>query len=207
MLEAADYADCLEPVRSGQLVALTTDNVILAGLADQNAGEFEVVGDPFTEEPYGIGLTKDDTVFRIWINDVLEQAFEDGRWAAAWEATAGKVLPCRTRRRSTATRSDPTAAGESPRGGSRPLAHHSRRDARGAHGRRRRELAAASTGSSYPALLGISGVSALVLGAVVAAMRISPVPPLRRFGTVYTELLRNTPLTLVLFVLRVSCRT
>jgi glutamate transport system substrate-binding protein len=92
VLEAADYADCLEPIRNGTAVAVTTDNVILAGLADQNAGEFEVLGTTFTEEPYGIGLAKDDDAFRSWINDVLEQAYEDGSWAAAWESTAGAVL-------------------------------------------------------------------------------------------------------------------
>jgi glutamate transport system substrate-binding protein len=86
------YSNCLEPLRSGQVVAVTTDNVILAGLADQNPGEFEVLSNPFTEEPYGIGLSKDDTEFRNWINDVLEEIYEDGRWAEAWEATAGKVL-------------------------------------------------------------------------------------------------------------------
>ena len=61
-------------------------------LADQNAGEFEVVGNPFTKEPYGIGLAKDDTEFRDFINDVLEESYEDGTWAEAWEATAGSVL-------------------------------------------------------------------------------------------------------------------
>ena len=48
-------------------------------------------------------------------------------------------------------------------------------------------------------LLVASGLSALVLGTVIAAMRISPVSSLRAFATVYTELVRNTPLTLVLF--------
>lgn len=48
-------------------------------------------------------------------------------------------------------------------------------------------------------LLAVSGLGALVLGTLVAAMRISPVPALRGFATVYTEVLRNTPLTLVLF--------
>ena len=67
------YSNCLEPLRSGQVVAVSTDNVILAGLAAQNEGEFKVVGEPFTEEPYGIGLAKDDTEFRMWINDVLEE--------------------------------------------------------------------------------------------------------------------------------------
>jgi glutamate transport system permease protein len=48
-------------------------------------------------------------------------------------------------------------------------------------------------------LLAVSGVSALILGTLIAALRISPVPALRGFATVYTEVLRNTPLTLVLF--------
>ncbi len=86
------YSNCLGPLRSGEVAAVTTDNVILAGLADQNEGEFEVLDKPFTEEPYGIGLKKDDTEFRNFIIDVLEESFEDGSWAEAWEATAGKVL-------------------------------------------------------------------------------------------------------------------
>jgi glutamate transport system permease protein len=48
-------------------------------------------------------------------------------------------------------------------------------------------------------LLAISGALALVLGTVVAVMRISPIPSLSGFAAVYTEILRNTPLTLVLF--------
>jgi glutamate transport system substrate-binding protein len=87
------YTNCLEPLRSGQVVAVSTDNVILAGLAAQNEGEFKVVGEPFTEEPYGIGLMKDDTEFRNWINDVLEASYEDGRYEEAWNSTAGEVLP------------------------------------------------------------------------------------------------------------------
>ena len=48
-------------------------------------------------------------------------------------------------------------------------------------------------------LLIVSGLAALVIGTLIAAMRISPVASLRGFATVYTELVRNTPLTLVLF--------
>lgn len=92
VLATDTYSNCLEPLRSGQVVAVSTDNVILAGLASQNEGEFEVVDNPFTEEPYGIGIKKEDTQFRNFINDTLEKAFKDGRWAKAWEKTAGKVL-------------------------------------------------------------------------------------------------------------------
>jgi glutamate transport system permease protein len=48
-------------------------------------------------------------------------------------------------------------------------------------------------------LLVLSGTMALVLGLVVAAMRISPVASFRGFAAFYTEIVRNTPLTLVLF--------
>ena len=90
------YSNCLEPLRSGAVSAVTTDNVILAGLADQNEGEFEVVGAPFTEEPYGIGLALDDTDFRMFVNDTLQEAEDDGTWVELWEKTAGTVLPTPT---------------------------------------------------------------------------------------------------------------
>lgn len=48
-------------------------------------------------------------------------------------------------------------------------------------------------------LTAYSGAIALVLGLVLAALRVSPLRPLRAVGFVYVELLRNTPLTLVFF--------
>lgn len=43
------------------------------------------------------------------------------------------------------------------------------------------------------------GLIALVLGFVVGAMRVSPVPIARSVGAVYVNWIRNTPLTLVMF--------
>ena len=45
----------------------------------------------------------------------------------------------------------------------------------------------------------LASVLALLLGTVLAAMRVSPVPTLRAAGAAYVELVRNTPLTLVFF--------
>ena len=45
----------------------------------------------------------------------------------------------------------------------------------------------------------LAGVLALVLGTLLAAMRVSPIPPLRGLATFYVELFRNTPLTVVFF--------
>jgi glutamate transport system permease protein len=45
----------------------------------------------------------------------------------------------------------------------------------------------------------LAGVLALVLGTLLAAMRVSPVTPLRGLATFYVETFRNTPLTVVFF--------
>jgi glutamate transport system permease protein len=45
----------------------------------------------------------------------------------------------------------------------------------------------------------LSSALALVLGTLLAAMRVSPVPTLRAAGAAYVELVRNTPLTVVFF--------
>ncbi|WP_084075749.1 amino acid ABC transporter permease [Demequina sp. NBRC 110052] len=48
-------------------------------------------------------------------------------------------------------------------------------------------------------LTAASAVLSLVWGTVLATMRVSPVGPLRTFGTAYVEIIRNTPLTLMFF--------
>jgi glutamate transport system permease protein len=45
----------------------------------------------------------------------------------------------------------------------------------------------------------VAAMGSLLLGTLIAALRVSPVPILRAFGTGYVNLFRNTPLTLVLF--------
>ena len=89
----AQYTDCLDPLRNGQVDAVTTDNVILAGYVSESPDDFKIAGDQFTEEPYGIGLKLGDDEFRTFVNDTLEASFTDGRWTTAWENTAGEVLP------------------------------------------------------------------------------------------------------------------
>ena len=89
------YSKCAEALKNGQVQAVTTDNVILLGLISQDQEAFELVGKPFTKEPYGIGLKKGDTEFRNFINDTLQKIEQDGRWLAAWDATAGKVAPAK----------------------------------------------------------------------------------------------------------------
>jgi glutamate transport system permease protein len=44
-----------------------------------------------------------------------------------------------------------------------------------------------------------SAIGALLIGTLVAVLRISPVPPLQWIGTAYVTVFRNCPLTIVLF--------
>ena len=51
--------------------------------------QFKLVGEQFTEEPYGIGIPKGDVEFCEFINDTLQENEE--AYVEAWEATAGQV--------------------------------------------------------------------------------------------------------------------
>ncbi len=85
------YSLCADALRTNQVDVVTTDNVILLGFVNDSDGAFKLVGEPFTEEPYGIGITKGDVAFCEFINNTLREAAESGAYAQAWESTAGKV--------------------------------------------------------------------------------------------------------------------
>jgi glutamate transport system substrate-binding protein len=85
------YSLCVEALLDGRVNAVTTDNIILLGFVADNADKVQLVGKPFTSEPYGIGVKKDDKDFRGWVNDQLEAMAKDGSYAKAWDATAGKT--------------------------------------------------------------------------------------------------------------------
>ena len=90
-VEFDTYTECVDQLEAGQIDAVSTDDIILAGFAadPKYEGKFRVVGKTFSEEPYGIGLPKGDDQFRDFLNDTLEESFENGTWKAAFEATLG----------------------------------------------------------------------------------------------------------------------
>lgn len=83
------YDKCADALDNGQVDVVTTDNVILLGFVDESEGAFKLVGEQFTEEPYGIGIEKGDVEFCEFINETL--ADNEDAYLAAWEATAGEV--------------------------------------------------------------------------------------------------------------------
>ena len=84
-----EYSQCADSLENGQVDAVTTDNVILLGFVSQSEGAFKLVGEQFTEEPYGIGIKKGDTEFCEFINQTLQDNEE--AYLEAWESTAGQV--------------------------------------------------------------------------------------------------------------------
>lgn len=85
------YSECADSLGNDQVDVVTTDNVILLGLVDASDDAYTLVGEAFTEEPYGIGVKNEDVEFCQFINDTLEAANEDGRYLEAWNATAGGI--------------------------------------------------------------------------------------------------------------------
>jgi glutamate transport system substrate-binding protein len=84
-----EYSQCADSLENGQVDAVTTDNVILLGFVAESDGAFKLVGEQFTEEPYGIGVQKGDVEFCEFINQTLQD--NEDAYLEAWEATAGEV--------------------------------------------------------------------------------------------------------------------
>jgi glutamate transport system substrate-binding protein len=83
------YDKCAAALSNGQVDVVTTDNVILLGFVSESDGDFKLVGEQFTEEPYGIGVKKGDTEFCQFIVDTLAE--NEDAYLEAWEETAGEI--------------------------------------------------------------------------------------------------------------------
>ena len=86
------YTKCRDQLEQGAIDAVTTDNVILSGYVDADPEKFELIGKPFTEEPYGIGIPEGQEEFCDFINETLAEAEEDGSYEKAFKDTAGKII-------------------------------------------------------------------------------------------------------------------
>ncbi len=86
----ATYSECVEQLENETVDVVTTDGAILLGYAAQKPDDLEVVGDPFSEERYGIGYPPDAEGMCEFLNETIEGSYEDGTWEDAFEATLGE---------------------------------------------------------------------------------------------------------------------
>ncbi|EKF25460.1 bacterial extracellular solute-binding s, 3 family protein [Mycolicibacterium hassiacum DSM 44199] len=73
------WADCLVALQQRQVEAVSTDDSILAGLVVQDP-YLHIVGPSMSEEPYGIGVNKNNTGLVRFVNGTLERIRRDGTW-------------------------------------------------------------------------------------------------------------------------------
>ncbi|GAB2839660.1 glutamate ABC transporter substrate-binding protein [Microbacterium insulae] len=82
-VEYDTYSQCVEQLKAGSVDAITTDEAILAGYVAQEPDALKIAGEPFSEERYGVGVAKGDTVLVEHINTL----FTDGGdvWTALFD--------------------------------------------------------------------------------------------------------------------------
>nr|NLD41378.1 glutamate ABC transporter substrate-binding protein [Actinomycetales bacterium] len=88
---AATYSECVEFLTAETVDAVTTDDIILAGFANQPAyeGQLKVVGNTFSTENYGVGLPKGSTDTCEQVNEAILDMIDTGAWEEALAANAG----------------------------------------------------------------------------------------------------------------------
>lgn len=84
------YTECVQQLLNKSVDAVTTDGAILLGYASKQSDKLKVVGEPFSQERYGVGFAFGDTQMCEVIRDALQAAFDDGAWAQAFADTLGK---------------------------------------------------------------------------------------------------------------------
>jgi glutamate transport system substrate-binding protein len=84
-------AQCVAAVQQGRAAAYVLDQGILLGDAQSNPKVEVLGGNPFTVDPYGIGLNK-STDAKAFVNAFLEKIYASGDWAKLWKATIGTVI-------------------------------------------------------------------------------------------------------------------
>jgi len=86
------HTGCLVLFQQGKVDAITGDDTILAGLAAQDPYAFVVKAPAFTEEPYGLGISKKHPDFVKFVNGVLQDIRTDGQWTAAYNTWLKEAL-------------------------------------------------------------------------------------------------------------------
>jgi len=79
----ADFTDCLVAFQNSEVDAISTDDAILAGLAKQDPYA-KIIGDRFSDEPYGLGIALKHPEFTRFVNGVLDQMRANGTWASLY---------------------------------------------------------------------------------------------------------------------------
>lgn len=84
-----DHNTCLSALETKQVDAYVVDESLLLS-AMQGSEAFKIVGEPFTQDPYGIGLPQGSDA-KAFVNAFLKEIYDDGTWEKIWQATIGVI--------------------------------------------------------------------------------------------------------------------
>jgi polar amino acid transport system substrate-binding protein len=89
--EFPDQPAAFQALIQGQVDAYTNDGIQLAGLKAKSPKpeEWEVVGDFYSEEPYGMAMRKGDTKFKAAVDAGLKKGFESGKYFELYDKWFG----------------------------------------------------------------------------------------------------------------------
>ncbi len=89
--EFPDQPSGFQALAQGQVDAYTNDGIQLAGLKAKapNPGDWEIVGDFYSYEPYGMALRKGDSDFRAVVNNGLMEGIDSGKFFQIYEKWFG----------------------------------------------------------------------------------------------------------------------
>jgi polar amino acid transport system substrate-binding protein len=91
---ADNHTGCLVLFQRGEVDAITGDDTVLAGLADQDPYAFVPKQKAFTAEPYGIGVNREQTDLVRFVNATLDKLRTDGEWTKIYNRwLAGPLGP------------------------------------------------------------------------------------------------------------------
>jgi ABC-type amino acid transport substrate-binding protein len=85
------YSECLTLLQTEAIDAISTDDVILTGMIIED-DSLEMVGNRLTIEPYGVGIKDGDRQLQRFVDGVLRQVEEDGRWEETYQKWVGRHL-------------------------------------------------------------------------------------------------------------------
>ena len=89
--EFPDQPAAFQALAQGQVDAYTNDGIQLAGLKAKapNPSDWEVVGDFYSEEPYGMAMRKSDAKFKAAVDAGLKKGFESGKYFEVYDKWFG----------------------------------------------------------------------------------------------------------------------
>jgi polar amino acid transport system substrate-binding protein len=91
-LEPGDATGCVPLLEDGLVTSATAPDVLLATMVDELGPGYEVTGEQLTTEPLAAALESGAAGWVDYVNKIITEFDQEGRWTAAYEEHLGPLL-------------------------------------------------------------------------------------------------------------------